>query len=424
MKELALFGGTSAVRTTFAPYRTIGKEEAKAVAEVVASGELSGFLGSWSDNFFGGKRVRAFEESWSERFSVRHSVSMNSATSCLYAAVGAIGVGPGDEVIVSPFTMTASAAAILIYNAIPVFADVETETFNLDPDSVAKKITPHTKGIIVPNIFGHAARYDELRHIALQHGLKIIEDNAQSILATYRNRLTGTIGDIGVFSLNYHKHIHTGEGGVCVTDDDELAERLQLIRNHAEAVVDSKGVSSLVNMLGFNFRMTEIEAAIGIEQLAKCDAAVASRRAMAALLDRGLSGHREIRLPVKKESCEHSYYVYPIVYQQEPGMPHRDRVVAALKAEGVPVFAGYVAPLYLQPMYQSRIAYGDKGCPFTCPFYKGSVCYDEGICPVTEALHRDTLFYIPLCSYDFADSDIDDISSAFEKVFSRLDGLG
>src|SRR5262249_27529008 len=159
-------------------------------------------------------------------FGVRHAVAVNSATSGLIAAVGAAGIEPGDEVIVSPWTMAASATAILVWNAIPVFADIEPDTFNLDPALVEANVTPRTRAIRVPDIFGHAAQLDPLMAIADRHRLKVIEDAAQTPSALYHGRRVGTISHIGVYSLNFHKHIHTGEGGVCVTNDAALAERL------------------------------------------------------------------------------------------------------------------------------------------------------------------------------------------------------
>ena len=224
--RLAIFGGTPVIKVPFRKYNHIGEAEARAVENVLRSGILSDFIGSAGENFYGGKIVREFESHWKKRFKVKNAISMNSATSCLAAAIGAIGVGPGDEVIVSPFTMSASATAILVFNAIPIFADIEPDTFNLDPSSIENRITPQTKALMIPNIFGHPADYDPILEIARKHKLKIIEDNAQSPTATYKGKLAGTIGDIGVFSLNRHKHIHTGEGGMCVTNNDVLAERL------------------------------------------------------------------------------------------------------------------------------------------------------------------------------------------------------
>ncbi|TRZ93412.1 MAG: DegT/DnrJ/EryC1/StrS family aminotransferase, partial [Rhodocyclaceae bacterium] len=355
-------------------------------------------------------------------FEVKHAVTVNSNTSGLIAAVGAIGIEPGDEVIVSPWTMSASATAIVVWNAIPVFADIEDETFNLDPASIERNITPRTRAIMVTDIFGHAADMDAIMAIARKHKLKVIEDCAQAPAARYRGRYAGTIADIGVFSLNYHKHIHTGEGGVCVTNDAALAERLQLIRNHAEAVVAGKGIEDISNMIGFNFRMTEIEAAIGIEQLKKLKTLTDARTSQAARLDAGLSGLRGLRTSVVKPDCSHVYYAYPLVYDDaQTGVP-REQVVKALRAEGVPASMGYLN-LHLLPMYQKRIAHGRNGFPWSASFYTGAVSYAKGICPVAEDLQDRRFIVMGMCLFDYTAQDIDLLVSAFRKVWSSLDRL-
>ena len=185
--------------------------------------------------------MREFERFCEAHFGVRHAVTVNSWTSGLIAAVGAVGLEPGDEVVVSPWTMCASATAIVHWNGIPVFADIEPDMFCLDPRSVEACITPRTRAIMAVDIFGQSADMTALRAVAARHGLKLISDTAQAPGALNGARWAGTLADVGGFSLNYHKHIHTGEGGVLVTDDDTLAERLQLIRNHAEAVVAGPG---------------------------------------------------------------------------------------------------------------------------------------------------------------------------------------
>lgn len=419
MSDLALFGGPKTIVAPFIKYNPLGKEEANAVAAVMESGVLSRFLGCWDPDFYGGEKIKQFESDWSAFFSVNYAVTVNSNTSGLIAAMGAIGVEPGDEVIVSPWTMSASATAILVWNAIPVFADIEGETFNLDPASIEKNITPRTRAIMVSDIFGHAADMDAIMDIARRHKLKVIEDSAQAPAARYHGRYVGTIADIGVFSLNYHKHIHTGEGGVCVTDNPALAERLQLIRNHAESVVGDKGVSDLSNMIGFNFRMTEIEAAIGIEQLKKLEWLTHQRRCLAARLDDHLRALQGLRCPVVKPECSHVYYVYPLIYDSTLTGVARAHIVAALRAEGVPVAERYMN-LHLLPMYQKKIAHGSRGFPWNADFYKGDVSYEKGICPVAENMQDHQFMGLGMCTHAYSDTDIDLIGAAFHKVWANL----
>ena len=262
MSKLAIHGGKPIREKPFPAYNTIGQEEKEAVLRVLDSGILSKFIAARGNDFYGGIEVRSLEEEWASYFGVKHAISVNSCTSGIYAAVGAIAVEPGEEIIVSPYTMAASAAAPLIYNAIPVFADIEEDYFCLNPESIEERISERTRAIIVVDLFGQPYDADRINSLAERHGIYVIEDAAQAPGAQYKGRYGGTLGDIGVFSLNYHKHIHCGEGGIVVTDNDDLAEKVRLIRNHAEAVVEDRSRMDLVNMIGFNFRMTEIEAAI------------------------------------------------------------------------------------------------------------------------------------------------------------------
>ena len=215
---------------------TVGNEEKKSISKVIDSGYLSLFEGSHTPDypfsFDGGPYVKELEKTWSSYYKVKHSISVNSATSGLYMAIGALEIGFGDEVIVSPYTMTACAIAPLIYGAIPVFADVEKETGCLDPKSIKKLINKRTKVIIVVHQFGIPADMDEIMKLAKRNKIKVIEDCAQAHGAKYKNKLVGSIGDIGVFSFNVNKTIQTGEGGICTTKDDEISYRLKLIRNH------------------------------------------------------------------------------------------------------------------------------------------------------------------------------------------------
>ena len=228
---------------------------------------------------------------------------------------------------------------------------------------------------------------------------------------------------MGVFSLNYHKTIHSGEGGIVVAQRDDLAERVQLIRNHAEVVVKNKGTRNIVSMLGFNLRMTEIEAAIAGEQLKKLERLLLPRIEAAAFLTDKLCGVRGMTPPVVGPEIRHGWYVYALRYEEtQTGVP-RARFAAALKAEGLPVFEGYVEPIYLQPVYQEQKLYGEVGCPFQCPHYHGQVSYARGICPVTERMHFREVLVTNICHGNITRKDLEDFVAGCTKVAEHLEEL-
>lgn len=369
-----------------------------------------------------GAKVREFEQCASEYFGVKHAITVNSWTSGLISAVGAIGIEPGDEVITTPWTMSASATAILHWNALPVFADIDPDTYNLDPKSVEKNITEYTKAILVADIFGQSADMDELMALAKRFDLKVISDSAQSPGAIYKERFSGTCADVGGYSLNYHKHIHTGEGGILVTNDDDIAERLRLIRNHAEAVVGGKGVDNLANMIGYNFRLGEIESAIGIQQLKKLDKLVSSRQILAESLTQKIQGLPGLTLPFIGADRNHAYYVYPMQIDSQLLGVNRDLICNALRAEGVPVSSSY-QNIHLLPIYQRKIAYGAHGFPWSSSICRREIDYSKGICPIAEGLNDFKYMGLGMCIYDYSLEDISAIAGAFKKVWSQLDLL-
>jgi perosamine synthetase len=422
LHKLALFGGPKAIARPFKRYNPIGREESRAAKRVVDTGVLSKFIGAWHEDFAGGPKVRELERACEAYFGVQHAVTVNSCTSALIAALGAIGIEPGDEVIVSPWTMSASATAILHWNAIPVFADIDAQTFCLDPRSVEANITAHTRAIVAVDIFGQSADMEALMALARRRGLKVVSDAAQAPGALYKGRHAGTLADIGCFSLNYHKHIHTGEGGIVVTDDARLAERARLIRNHAEAVVGGKGETDLSNMIGYNFRLGEIECAIGIEQLKKLKKLVGTRQRAAERLTKGLEGLAGLRTPAVRADCTHVYYVYPIVLDTEALGVGRDRIFDALSAEGVEgLGAGYVN-VHRLPMYQRKIAYGSKGFPWTGAARR-EVDYRAGICPVAEDLHERSYLGFQMCLHELGREEVDLVVAAFRKVWGQRESL-
>ena len=255
-----------------------------------------------------------------------------------------------------------------------------------------------------------------------KNGLKVVSDTAQAPGALYKDRYAGTCADVGGYSLNYHKHIHTGEGGILVTNDDKIAERLQLIRNHAEVVVEDKGVTDIVNMVGHNFRLGEIECAIGLEQIKKLPSLVSSRQKLAEKITNGLKDLHGLETPFVGNNRTHVYYVYAMQLDIDLLGVSREKICAALNAEGVPVATSY-QNIHLLPIYQRKIAFGSKGFPWTSDICKRQVSYEKGICPVAERLNDETYFGFNICLFSLDEKDIDLIISAFHKVWENLSFL-
>jgi perosamine synthetase len=416
---LALLGGDPLIQTPPLCYRSMGEAEKLAVARVMDSDCISGFFGSPGNLFLGGPTVRAFEDAWCKRFCNRHAVSVNSATSGLIAAVGAAGVGPGDEIIVPPYTMSATVVAPLFYGAIPVFVDIEEDTFCLDPDLVQKAITSKTKVIIAVNLFGHPAQLGALRKIADEADLILIEDSSQSPLGSENDSKCGTVGDMGVFSFNYHKHIHTGEGGIVTTDNPKLAKRLQLIRNHGENVVERWNIDDITNLVGLNFRMTELSAAIGIEQLKNADHHVKRREEIAHCLSDAVRGLKGLTPPMVRSGCRHNYYCWVMRCDEDQLGVSRSTFSKALTAEGFPHGVGYVRPLYLLPLFQQGKAIGRDGWPFNQGDYK----YDQISCPVTERMYEKEVILFEPCVFDLDAKGAELMGAAIVKVHRNLAAL-
>ncbi|WP_379548683.1 DegT/DnrJ/EryC1/StrS family aminotransferase [Qipengyuania sp. DSG2-2] len=421
-QPLALHGGTPVIGRPLQPFKSMGSAEEEAAASVVRSGVLSAYIGAPGDGFMGGTYVRAFEKKAAEYFGVKHALGVNSWTSGLIAEVGAIRVEPGDEIITTPWTMSATAMAILHWNAIPVFADIDPRTFNIDPACVEALITPRTKAIMLVDIFGQSADVDALKAIADKHGLKLLGDTAQAPGSKRGDGLTGTRADIGGFSLNYHKHIHCGEGGILVTDDDKLAEKLALLRNHAESVVQQDDPASLANMIGYNFRMGEIEAAIASCQLDKLEERIADRQRVAAQLNAGLLGLGGLSTPFVADYSTHVYYVYGLTLDGAAREVGRAALIEALKAEGVPgLMPGYVN-VHRLPIFTKQIAYGTGGHPWSLREDR-SFAYGTSTCPVAERLHDGDFLGLNLCMFQFPEDEVQLVINAFQKVWSQLDSL-
>ena len=417
--KLAINGGNKIRKKSWADNITTGEEEKIALSRVIDSGYLSLFEGSHTPDapfsFYGGPEVQALEDEWNEYYGSKYSVSVNSATSGLYMAIGALGIGYGDEVIVSPYTMSACAMAPMIYGAIPVFADVD-DMGSLDPKSIKTLVSPRTKAILVVHQFGIPAQMNEIMEIANEYNLKVIEDCAQAHGAKYRGQYVGTIGDIGVFSLNVNKTIQSGEGGVCVTNDKDLHYRLALIRNHGEAVVEAAEYDDIINIAGFNYRMTELQAAVCRVQLNKLDGLNVERLKLVKQLNNGLRVFDFLVVPEERRDCESTYYVYPLKFLSEIAGIKREQFVEAVNAEGINFFQGYVKPLYTQPVYQKRSLF-KNGYPFSAIENKSCrMEYNIGICPNAEKLHFDQMIINEHIRLPNTEEDVRDIINAIHKI--------
>jgi perosamine synthetase len=311
----------------------IGPGEIRAVVEVLRSGQLAQ-----------GRCVEQFEGEFAAMCGVRCAVAVNSGTAALHLALLAHGLGPGDEVITSPFTFAATANAVLMTGARPVFVDIRRNDFNIDPDAILSRMTPRTRALLPVHLYGHPSDMAAIGEIADRHGLAIIEDACQAHGAKWAGRMVGSFGT-GCFSFYPTKNMTTGEGGMITTNDPAIAERLQLLRSHG-APRPYHHVD-----LGYNFRMTDLSAALGLAQLKRLDNFTRRRRSNARYYDRHLRG---VIVPTQAPDAFHVYHQYTVRVPDG-----RDELQARLTGEGIGSAVYYPVPLHLQPFYR-ELGYADE----------------------------------------------------------------
>lgn len=371
--KLAIEGGEPSVKSKIPAFRGIRAGEAEAAWSVITFGSLSGYLGG---HYRGGNHVEALEDEFSDILGVRHAVAVNSATSGLLAACYACGVGHRSKVLTTPYTMSATAAAPKHLGAELFWGDIEPLYFALDKAPIT------ADAVIVTNLFGHPADLYKWRGVCNNMGAYLIEDNAQSPFALDGTEYAGTIGDIGVFSFNVHKHLQSGEGGICVTESEELANAMRRFRNHDELFPGSAGV-------GLNLRMTEVTAAIARAQLERRVEIIAGRIELAEELTYMAQPYAELfQVPPKRRGCEHVYYCWPLLVRG----CDREWFVDAMNAEGVPLRKGYVTPLYKLPAF--------KASPH---------------CPITENVERQMALF-EVCAWNPTSEQRAQMREAFKKV--------
>ncbi|WP_332448531.1 DegT/DnrJ/EryC1/StrS family aminotransferase [Methanoculleus sp.] len=318
----------------------VGEEEVEAVARVMRSGMLAQ-----------GSVVTEFESRFAEYCGARHAIGVNSGTAALHAALLAAGVGPGDSVVVPAFTFFATASSVSMCGATPLFADVDQQTFNIDPESVEGLIRPDTRAVIGVHLFGQPFDVAAIRALCDDHDLVLIEDAAQAHGAEYHGKRAGSLADIGCFSFYPTKNMTTGEGGMVTTDDDLLSERVRLLINHGQSQ------KYLHTAIGYNYRMTNIDAAIGLVQLDRVEGFNERRRKNARYLDRHLAGSGLVT-PHVAPGVRHVYHQY--VVKVPSGYPlARDAFMSALSEQGIGTAVHYPIPVNRQPVYENNHA----SCP-------------------------------------------------------------
>ena len=416
MNQLAIKGGQKIRIKPFPKHPIIGDEEKSQVLDVLNSGNISTFIASPGENFLGGKKIREFEEKFANKLGTQFAIAFNSASSALHAAVVSVGVQPGDEIIVPPTTFTSTATSALMHNAIPVFSDVKNDTYCLDPKKLDYVLSPLTRAIIPVHLFGNSCDMDEIIVFAKKNNLKVIEDCAQAPGAQYKNKNLGTIGDCGIFSFQESKNIMTGEGGMLITNDEDIAKIAQMVRNHGEMIIPTlKGRTYKSEFLGWGYRMTELEAALGIAQLSKLDPLNNERIKLGNYLAEQINKIDGLQ-HVKYDFVKHVYWMFGFSYDEDKIGISRDLFCEALKAEGIPCVAGYVKPLYLSPLYQEKRAFAFK-------HYKGKAEYKKGICPIAESLNEKNLINTMICRPPALIEDMQDMVNAITKIINNKNEL-
>ena len=404
--NLAINGGSQAIRTPLNKYKWVDIGVMPEIENLILSNSFSGFLAQATPEHFGGPNVQNLEMEWSNKFDFKYSVSFNSWTSGLMAAVASLNLEKDSEVIVTPWTMSASATAILPWtmsatvacivanNLIPVFADIEEDTFNIDPIDVASKVTKKTSAILAVDIFGKPCNAPELSKVAKDNNLYLVVDSAQTPRAKVKGKRSGNYSDISGYSLNRHKHIQVGEGGIAVTNNTEFAERLRLIRNHAES--SSGMIQNQAITIGHNWRMGEIEAVLANYQLKSFDTHIDHRFKSSASLINLLSNLRGIELPKVLDKTQHDFYIIGIKLDERLAN-QREMIAKSLVAEGVPnLIVGYQALHRLNAFSN----------------------YRQDNLRIVEQMQDSTFLGLYMCGHYFTDSNITEIYQAFDKVLN------
>jgi dTDP-4-amino-4,6-dideoxygalactose transaminase len=420
MSRLAIFGGTPQRAKPFPSWPAFDENEERALLELLRSGNWWRYYQGEATELKAPEvgqprsKVAEFQEGFARLQGARYGIACANGTAALEVVLKALGVGPGDEVIVPPYTFIATASAVLMVNAVPIFVDIEADTFNISPRRVEEAITPRTKAIIPVHFAGQAADMDSLLNIARLHNLVVVEDAAHGHGATWNGKGLGSIGHAGTFSFQVSKNMTAGEGGLITTNDRDLAEVCE------SYIWGGRKIGRPwyeYHRLGWNYRMTEFQGAILSQQLRRLEAQNAKRRENARYLDERLSklpGIYPLRVP--EYVSGHSHHLYILRFSAQEFGVSRSDFLAALLAEGVSCLAGYAHPLYKNPMFLRQDFY-PRGCPLTCGHYDHAIDYAsfEALCPNAERACREAV-WLEHRQLLAEREDMDDIVHAIEKI--------
>ncbi len=411
MGKLAISGGKPVrdkKKNPWPSWPVFGEEERKRLIEVFESGK-----------WWYGERVKEFEQEFSGFQDARYGITCTNGTASLEIGLIACGVKAGDEVIVPPYSFIATASSVLKVNAIPVFADIDLKTANLDPIDTERKITERTRAIMPVHLAGLPCDMDAFNALAFRYNLKIIEDACHSWGSKWKGKGTGALGDCGGFSFQRSKNITSGEGGIVITDDEQIAETARSYSNIGRI----KGKPWYEHyILGTNLRMTELQAAILLGQITRLEEQTEKREENAAYLDRVISQIPGMEIIFRdKRVTRRSYHLYIFRFNSEVWGVSRDRFIEGLKTEGIPVSEGYPHPLYKNPLFQKKGS-GPEYCPISCPYYNKDIDYTEVYCPAAEQMCKQAVWIThPILLSDR--KDIREIGEAIEKLWENREEL-
>jgi len=402
-ENLALFGGPKAKTTPAGTFQRYGDEELAQLREALAQNTLF---------YAHGSKVKTLCERFAALHGMAHCVPVSSCSAAIHVALASLNLEPGDEVITSPITDMGTVLGMLWCQLIPVFADLDPDAYNLDPASVEARITPRTRAIVAVHLAGAPCDLGALRAIAEKHHLTLIEDCAQSYLAEYRGKYVGSYGDLSCFSINEYKHISCGDGGLILTNDDNLALRCRLLSDKG---YDRTGQmrNRMTPFLALNYRMTELQGAVALAQLDKLPGIIAHFRKVGDRLHAGLQAIEGLLLPRIVDGGRSSYWFYMLRVDEAALGVTRDWFLQAIQAEGVEAGAYISAPVYRTGVFADQATLGSSGLPFTLPGSSGGR-YAEGTCPQAEEILR-TCINIGIGMWR-SEGEMDEIASAFRKV--------